>query len=155
MGVSDRLAFFGLPWRDVLLLHPPPIVSVRLRQRGYLLIDGITVGDATILELWQARPATIDLRVDIPGASLPAPLVVRAGVSGSVGWALTTSARPGALNRPFVRTSISPLPAGPIDLEVFLDLNQNAEPDEGEWSWHPDDLVLVPDEVTSITTVIQ
>ena len=133
IGVSDRLAFFGLPWRDLLLLHPPPIMSVRLRQRGYILVDRVSEGDETILELWQARPAAIDLRVEIPDASLPAPLVVRAGVVGSVGWALTTSARPGALSRPFVRATISPLPAGPIDMEVFLDLNRDGEPNEGEW----------------------
>ena len=129
LGLADRLAMFGLAWGEIMILHPPPDLSARLRDRGYRLLlqrDGV--------ELWQARASGIDLTLSLPPDGLRAPLVVRAGLDGSAGWVLSTAIPPGA-GRNDVNLRIEPLPAGPVDLEIFVDLDADRQPSEGEPHW--------------------
>ena len=74
MGLSDRLAYFGVRWGELLAFHAPEVVQFRLRARGFRLAfeqDGVS--------LWVARPSRLRLH-----HSLPVPVIARALVEAGV-----------------------------------------------------------------------
>lgn len=127
----DRVAYYGLYWHDVVLLHAPPIAEFRLRQRGYRLAfqhDGVAQ--------WQARPGSLRLSLALPEAAR-GPLVVRAGLRDSVGWIRGASLPPGLAAGALPPLPLGPLPAGPVDIEVFVDEDGDGAPSAGEYQWCP------------------
>jgi hypothetical protein len=127
----DRIAYYGLYWRDVVLLHAPPIAEFRLRQRGYRLAfqqDGVAQ--------WQARPGGVRLSLALAETSR-GPLVVRAGLRDSVGWIRGASLPPGLASGALPPLVLGPLPAGPVDIEAFVDEDGDGAPSAGEYQWCP------------------
>jgi hypothetical protein len=133
VGLSDRIAWYGLRWVELVTLHTPVLLEARLRERGYRLLF-----DEDEVQLWLARPSALQVELALPREPLPGTLVVRVGYIGATGWVDGVAMPPGTVPPEELDVTFEPLLVGPVDLEVFLDSNGDGEPTDGEWVWRPD-----------------
>jgi hypothetical protein len=148
-GVADRIAYYGVYWGELLLFHASDAIETRLRARGFERRF-----EQSGVALWVASPSALHLRLSGSQEPLASTLVVRVGWSGSTDWILgaelpAESDVSGGAVIPF-----QPLPAGPIDVEVFIDSNQNGEPDDEEWHWPIYEVVLRPNATTEVELTV-
>ena len=135
-----------------MLLNTPLEVAMQLRDRGYRLTHA---GADDTVQVWRARSGSVGLEIAVPGSHLSAPLQIRVGLASSVGWFFDGGYPPGPIPNGQIRVLIEPLPAGPVELQVFSDADGDGEPSETEWTWEPASLQIVPEEMQLVQTVVR
>ena len=124
---TDRIAAQAVHWDSVALVAAPDAVRNGLAARGF---------DFSAPGLAKPRPAQVTFALPqgagaVDGAGGPATTIARAGYLETVGWFLVRrwSAETVATGEPL---TLGPLPAGETAVQVFVDLDDNGEPNPGE-----------------------
>jgi len=149
-SVSDRLAYYGAVWGELLLYHPPILLQTRLRERGFRLAL-----DAEGVQHWIARPSRIELTIVPREGVLRSPVVVRVGYPDSVGWVTGARLRPGPVADGRVTIPLETLLAGELHVQVFRDDDGDGEPQRSEFLPFPGRLRVRAGQSTSYTFELQ
>lgn len=116
---ADAVAAAAVRWDSVVLVEAPQALGERLVARGFV---------ASAPAILRPRPSSLEVQVELPSVPPPGPVVFRAGYPDTIGFVRGGTIPAERFSERSPRLQFDALPAGPLAVEVFVDIDGDGAP---------------------------